>query len=108
MGPGGTHNEVIGVANPGLQTETMDLGVTAPLEWTVWIDPTQMTLSPEEHRPALIHFEAPADFNDYACVNVFCVPQDGTPGVIEWVFHVESTVPVETHTWGRIKALYDK
>lgn len=108
LGPGGTHNEVIGVANPGLETETMELAVTAPLEWTVWIDPTQMPLAPGEHRPALVHFEAPADFNDYAYIRVFCEPQDGTPGVIEWEFHIESTVPVEKLTWGRIKALFDE
>ncbi len=108
IGPGGMHNELIGVVNPGFETETMTITVTVPPEWTVWVDPTEMTLAPEEHRPALVHFEAPEDFRSYVCIDVFCEFQDGTPGIIDWQFHIESTVPVEESTWGRIKALFSE
>jgi hypothetical protein len=106
MGPGNTHEETIGIVNPGLETEQVLLTLAAPAGWIVSVVPTQMTLAPEELRNAVVHFLAPQDFDDQTDVLLYCVYLGGTPGWMEWDFHLETAVPVESTTWGAVKALF--
>jgi hypothetical protein len=106
LGPAMTHDEFIGVVNPGIDPEMVSLNVNAPQGWVVTVNPQQFIMSPGEHRGVLVQFEAPDDFKDYACVEIECTFQDDTPGVLVWDFHIESTVPVRHSTWGVIKSLF--
>jgi hypothetical protein len=108
MGPGNAHEETIGVVNPGLETEQVLLTVTTPPGWIVTVEPTQMTLAPEEIRSAVVRFLAPQSFDDQVGMLLYCVYLGGTPGWMEWDFHVETAVPVESTTWGAVKALFEK
>lgn len=104
--PGTIHMESIGVVNPGLNTETVTLSVSAPPNWIATVSPTAMTLGPGELQDATVRIGAPSSFEDYAIVEVYCNFEDGTPGVMDWTFHMESAIPVEGSTWGSIKALF--
>jgi len=104
--PGTAHNETIGVANPGLDTETITLTPSAPPDWIATVTPDVMTLAPGELRDAVVRLGAPSYFDDYVRVPVYGTFEDGTPGVVDWEFHLESTIPVEETTWGTIKALF--
>ena len=106
LGQGMTHDEFIGVVNPGIQNETVSLNVVPPEGWVVTVNPSQLVMGPGEYRGVLVHFEAPTDFKDYACIEIECTFLDGMPGRLVWGFHVESTVPVEHNTWGAIKSMY--
>lgn len=104
--PGAIHEEHIGVVNPGTSTETATLSASAPPDWIATVIPSMMTLGPGEFSDALVRIGVPSNFDDYAVVEVFCNFLDGTPGVLDWKFHVESAIPVEENTWGSIKALF--
>lgn len=106
MGPGNTHEETIGVVNPGLETEQVLLTLSSPPGWIVTVAPSQMTLGPEELRNALVRFTAPQDFDDQVSVSLYCVFVGGTPGWMEWDFRLETPVPVGSTTWGAVKALF--
>ncbi|MBP2680338.1 MAG: hypothetical protein H6Q78_201 [Candidatus Krumholzibacteriota bacterium] len=106
MGPGNSHEETIGVVNPSLDTKQVLLTLATPPGWIVTVEPTQMTLAPEELRNALVRFIAPQDFGDQVDAALFCVYIGGTPGWMEWDFHLETPVPVESTTWGAVKALF--
>jgi hypothetical protein len=106
MGPGNTHEETIGIVNPALETKQVLLTLAAPAGWVVSVVPTQMTLAPEELRSAVVRFLAPQDFDDQIDVLLYCVYVGGTPGWMEWDFHLETAVPVESRTWGAVKALF--
>ena len=106
MGPGSAHDETIGVVNPGLETEQVLLTLASPPGWIVTVDPTHMSLGPGEHRDAVVHFFAPQDFHDQVTVALYCVFFGGTPGFMDWEFRIETPVPVESTTWGAVKALF--
>jgi hypothetical protein len=106
MGPGNAHEETIGIVNPGLETEQVLLTVASPTGWIVSVEPAQMTLAPEELRNAVVRFFAPQDFDDQVGVSLYCVYVGGTPGWMEWDFNIETAVPVESATWGAVKALF--
>jgi hypothetical protein len=104
--PGTMRNEWIGVVNPGLGTETVVLAASAPPDWIATVNPSVIALGPGELVDALVRIGAPAGFLDYARVDISGNFQDGTPGVMEWTFHMESSIPVGQDTWGAIKALF--
>jgi hypothetical protein len=104
--PGGIHEEYIAVVNPGPSEETVTLSTSAPPDWVAGVYPTVMNLGPGERLDAYVHLGAPSSFKDYACVEVHCNFADGTPGVMDWQFHMESAIPVHENTWGSIKALF--
>lgn len=106
MGPGMNHDEFIGVVNPGLQAETVSLNVVAPEGWVVTVNPPSMLMAPGEYRGVVVHFEAPDDFKSYSCIDVECSFLDGSPGLLTWEFHIESTVPARYSTWGVIKSMF--
>jgi hypothetical protein len=108
MGPGNTHEETVGIVNPGLETEQVLLTVSGPTGWIITVEPTQMTLAPGELRDALVRFVAPQNFDDQEDASLYCVYIGGTPGWMEWDFHLETPVPVESTTWGAVKALFDE
>jgi hypothetical protein len=106
IGPGNSHDETIGVINPGLETEQVLLTVAGPPGWIVTVEPNQFSLAPETLRDAVVHFFAPQDFRDQVTVNLYAVFTGGTPGMMEWNFRMETAVPVESKTWGGVKALF--
>jgi hypothetical protein len=106
--PGGMRDLIIGVPNPGTTTETITFNVTPPSGWVVIVNPPSMTLAPDEAQDATVHFEAPMGFSSQETIVVYGEFQDGTPGTMDYTFYVESTVPAEKTTWGKIKSLYEK
>ncbi len=108
LGPGMNHDQFIGVVNPGLQSETVSLDVVVPEGWVITVNPPSMILAPGEYRGVVVHFEAPDDFKSYSCVEVECSFLDGTPGLLTWEFHIESTVPVKITTWGMMKSMFSR